>query len=586
MTISGETGGPWGDRHVKELCDTGGGCNNGENCDIDEDCDDHVICDTDEGCNNGENCDNDECRSDDEICDKDKICGDTYRRCIIPVTRPAPLPESELIPLWREILRSRRYTNFGPMYRRLQRRLEDYCGVSYVIPVSSGHQALQLSIEGLRLHENHIWREVITSPFTFLSTTEAILREGMIPVFADVDPTTGCLSPSSIEEHLTAYTAAILPIHVYGHICDNPPIEALAKQYHLPVIYDAAHAFGETVACTQDMQQLSAQTPQRLNTSSENPEAGHTYSPSVAANQSEPQRESPATESTMIESKSVMSLGTLSCCSFHATKVFTTGEGGAIFCKDPDLAKRIEALTNFGIRDGAFTNLIGTNVKLDEFRSTIGLVSLAHFKETTHQRQQRYLRYCENLAGLCGIYVFDPAIRFRGCNVQKVYERIDTHDECDDVGGNDVCNDDRRDVYGQSEDSSEHHYVARLNYGYMPVLITEESNLTRDEVCDWLLANGIETRKYFYPLTSEHPGVRRRIEDYRNNIYGFREPYDPTTETPNAFYLSRHILCLPLYADLPLDEVDRISSLIIHLYRKANAARTCAGAAQLREGTS
>lgn len=523
MTISGKTGGPWGDRPVKELCDTGGGCNNGENCD------------------------NDECRSDDEICDKDKICGAIDRRRIIPVTRPAPLPESELIPLWREILHSRRYTNFGPMYRRLQRHLEDYCGVPYVIPVSSGHQALQLSIEGLRLHENHIWREVITSPFTFLSTTEAILREGMIPVFADVDPTTGCLSPSSIEEHLTAYTAAILPIHVYGHICDDTPIEALAKQYHLPVIYDAAHAFGET----------------------------------LASNQSETQNELLTTESATLKSKSVIGLGTLSCCSFHATKVFTTGEGGAVFCKDPDLAKRIETLTNFGIRDGAFTNLTGTNVKLDEFRSAIGLVSLAYFDETTRQRQQRYLRYCENLAGLCGIYVFDPA--GVSCNTHfdsNSNSNFHFNYESDHQGENvsnirfDEC----------SEESGGHHCVERFNYGYMPILVTEESDITRDDVCEWLLANGIEARKYFYPLTSEHSGVRRRIEDYRYDLYGFREPYDPTAETPNAFYLSRHILCLPLYADLPLDEVDRISSLIIHMYRKANTARTYAGMAQLREG--
>ena len=183
-------------------------------------------------------------------------------------------------------------TNMGPKHKELQTKLVEYLGVENIDLLTNGHMALELSMQAFDLRG-----EVITSPFTFVSTTHAIVRNGLTPVFCDIDPHTFTIDVSKIEKLITDKTCAIVPIHVYGCICDMEEIERIAKRYGLKVIYDAAHAFGETY-----------------------------------------------------KGKGIGSFGDASCFSFHATKVFNTIEGGAVCFKDKEFGETLYNLKNFGIR--------------------------------------------------------------------------------------------------------------------------------------------------------------------------------------------------------------------------------------------
>lgn len=162
-------------------------------------------------------------------------------------------------------------TNMGPKHKELQTKLENYLEVDNIELFTNGHMALELTLQALNLQG-----EVITTPFTFASTTHAIVRNGLTPVFCDIEPDTFTIDTEKIESLITDRTCAIMPVHVYGNICNIEEIERIAHKYELKVIYDAAHAFGETY-----------------------------------------------------QGKGVGSFGDASCFSFHATKVFNTIEGGA-----------------------------------------------------------------------------------------------------------------------------------------------------------------------------------------------------------------------------------------------------------------
>ena len=208
----------------------------------------------------------------------------------ILVTRSSMPPMEEYIEEIKEMWNSHWLTNMAK-HRELQTKLEEYLGVEHIDLLTNGHMALELSMQALNLQG-----EVITTPYTFASTTHAIVRNGLTPVFCDVNPIDFTMDVTKIEELITDRTCAIVPVHVYGNICNIEEIERIAKKYSLKVIYDAAHTFG-----------------------------------------------------VRYKDKGIGDFGDVSCFSFHATKVFNSIEGGAVCFHDKEFGEALYNLKNFGI---------------------------------------------------------------------------------------------------------------------------------------------------------------------------------------------------------------------------------------------
>lgn len=238
-------------------------------------------------------------------------------------------------------------TNMGAKHQKLCSELKQYLGVEHVDLLTNGHAALEIALEALQLEG-----EVITTPFTFASTTHAIVRNGLTPVFCDVKEDDFTIDVDKIEELITEKTCAIMPVHVYGNICDVERISEIARKYGLKVIYDAAHAFG----CTY-------------------------------------------------KGRGIASFGDVSCFSFHATKVFNTIEGGAICYHNENLGQKISELKNFGIHDAETVHYAGCNAKMNEFCAAMGLCNLKHIDTAINCRKKVYERYHMNLKGIPGIRV-------------------------------------------------------------------------------------------------------------------------------------------------------------------------------------
>ena len=236
-------------------------------------------------------------------------------------------------------------TNMGPKHKQLQADLRKYLGVENIDLMVNGHMALELTLQAMNLQG-----EVITTPFTFASTTHAIVRNGLKPVFCDIDPITYTMDTTRIEKLITDRTCAIMPVHVYGNICDVEEIERIAHKYELKVIYDAAHAFGETY-----------------------------------------------------QGKSIASFGDASCFSFHATKVFNSIEGGAVCFRDKQLGETLYELKNFGIHGPEEVSAVGANAKMNEFCAAMGICNLRHAKEEIEKRKAVVEQYRMNLEGIEGI---------------------------------------------------------------------------------------------------------------------------------------------------------------------------------------
>ena len=236
-------------------------------------------------------------------------------------------------------------TNMGVKHKKLQKELSQFLGVEYIDLVCNGHMALELAMQTLKLQG-----EVITTPFTFASTTLAIIRNGLQPVFCDIDPYTYTIDTTKIENLITERTCAIVPVHVYGNICDVNEIDRIAKKYGLKVIYDAAHAFG----VKKDGQGIGA-------------------------------------------------FGDATCFSFHATKVFNTIEGGAVCFQNKDYENRFSQLKNFGMKSSEMINGIGTNAKMNEFSAAMGLCNLKTINEEIEKRYFVVEQYKELLEGVEGI---------------------------------------------------------------------------------------------------------------------------------------------------------------------------------------
>ena len=265
----------------------------------------------------------------------------------ILVTRSSMPEFDEYINEIKDIWETHWLTNMGSKHKRLQAELKDYLGVENIDLLTNGHMALELTIQAM-----HLTGEVITTPFTFASTTHAIVRNGLTPVFCDINPYDYTIDVNKIESLITEKTSAIIPVHVYGNICDVEAIEKIAQRHNLKVIYDAAHTFG-----------------------------------------------------IKYKGKGIGSFGDASCFSFHATKVFNTIEGGAVCFKDKDLGENIYNLKNFGIRGPETVCGVGANAKMNEFCAAMGLCNLRHIDEEIEKRKKVVERYREHLCYVNGIKI-------------------------------------------------------------------------------------------------------------------------------------------------------------------------------------
>lgn len=365
---------------------------------------------------------------------------------MINVTRSSmPLYEEyceEIKGLWD----SRWLTNNGAKHKQLEADLKEYLNTPNVTLFTNGHLALEIVISAMDFKKGG---EVITTPFTFASTTHAIARNGLIPVFCDINPIDYTIDVTKIEKLITEKTVAIIPVHVYGNMCDVEAIEKIAKKHNLKVIYDAAHAFGVK------------------------------YKGVSSAN-----------------------FGDASMFSFHATKVFNTIEGGAVTYNDSLLEAKLNDMKNFGLHSPEECIYAAGNAKMNEFQACMGICNLRHVDGEISKRGQAVKRYRERLFGTSGIIL---------CPEQ---ENVTT------------------------------------NYAYFPAVF-DGYKYTRDELFDKLKANDIIARKYFYPLTNG-------FECYKELKTAGEE------KTPVAKRIAENILTLPLYADLTVEDVDRICDIILN----------------------
>jgi dTDP-4-amino-4,6-dideoxygalactose transaminase len=261
---------------------------------------------------------------------------------MIPVTKPFLPPKEEVFKLLDEVWQRQWLTNNGPLVNELELKLKEYLDLPHLLYLNNGTIALQIAIKSLELKG-----EIITTPFSYVATTSSIVWEGCKPVFVDIDPETFNIDPAKIESAISGNTSAILATHVFGNPCDIDVIEIIAKKYNLKVIYDAAHCFG-----------------------------------------------------TIYKGKSIFSYGDISTTSFHATKLFHTVEGGAVFSQNSDLIKVMAYMRNFG-HDGPdrFFGL-GINGKNSEFHAAMGLVNLNYVANILEKRKIQSNIYNTFLKGL------------------------------------------------------------------------------------------------------------------------------------------------------------------------------------------
>lgn len=357
---------------------------------------------------------------------------------MIPVTKPF-LPPQEAYSKYLDGIWQRNWlTNMGPLASELEMKLKEYLNVKHLLYVTNGTIALQMAMKAL-----DIKGDVITTPFSFVATTSAIVWEGCNPLFVDIDDQTLNIDVSKIEAAITPETSAIVATHVYGNPCDVVAIEKIAKKHNLKVIYDGAHAFG-----------------------------------------------------VQINGKSIFEYGDISICSLHATKLYHSIEGGLIFSQDAALIKKLAYIRNFGF-DGpeAFAEL-GINGKNSEFHAAMGLVNLDYIEEISQKRKELTERYDQKLMTLKA----------------------------------------KRPLW---------HKHSENNYAYYPIVFESEELMLN--CMEYLKCSEIYTRRYFYPSLA--------------NTLPYLEPRDFEITDKVA----RCILCLPLYNDLSIEEVDLICRLMLRI---------------------
>jgi dTDP-4-amino-4,6-dideoxygalactose transaminase len=320
----------------------------------------------------------------------------------ITVTKPFLPPIEEYQRYLREIWSRGWLTNNGPLVNELELRLKDYLKIEYLLYVVNGTTALQVAIKALGLTG-----EVITTPFSYVATTSSLIWEGCEPVMVDILPDTLNIDPSRIEAAISKRTSGILATHVYGNACDVDAIEKIAAAHGLKVIYDGAHAFA-----------------------------------------------------SRYRERSLLAYGDVTTTSFHATKLFHTGEGGMVSAREPDVLRRMSRMRNFGHITPTDFDGVGINGKCSELHAAMGLCNLNYIAEILRLRRELSVHYSGQLSD---VPVHRPKIA----------------DQCE------------------------------YNYSYYPVIFESESVLTK--VTGVLTAHHIFPRRYFYPSLSHLPYVKQRF---------------------------------------------------------------------------
>lgn len=269
----------------------------------------------------------------------------------ILVTKSSMPPYEEYIEAIKPLWETHWLTNMGQYHQELEQKLKEYLDVPELSLMVNGHMALEMAIQSFGFPRGS---EVITTPFTFISTTHAIVRNNLEPVFCDVKLEDGTIDETKIEDLITEKTVAILPVHVYGNVCNVEEIQRIADKYGLKVIYDAAHAFG-----------------------------------------------------VKYKGRGIGSYGDASIFSFHATKVFNTIEGGAVTFSDRKMYDKLYNLKNFGIRGEELVVDVGANAKMNEFSAIMGLCNLKHMDSVFGERKKRYELYEKKLKDIKQIRLLD-----------------------------------------------------------------------------------------------------------------------------------------------------------------------------------
>jgi dTDP-4-amino-4,6-dideoxygalactose transaminase len=331
---------------------------------------------------------------------------------MINVTKTELPPLDKYIEYLQTIWSSSWITNDGPLLQLLEQRLQEHLGVKRLIAVANGTMALHCALKVLRLKG-----EVITTPFTFAATTNAILWENLVPVFADIDSKTFNINPHDVERNITDKTSAILAVHTYGNPCDVETLQEIAENHDLRLIYDAAHAFG-----------------------------------------------------VEYKNRPLLYHGDIATLSFHATKVFSTGEGGAIVSEDKHVVEQLKLMRNHGIKSEKEVVIPGTNAKMNELQAAMGLCNLESIESNIERRKTIYDRYKKKL---------NP----NGLRFQKIT-------------------------------------ASKYNYSYMPVYIEDIEKKERLHL--ELLKRGIKPRQYFYPLTADCEYFKHDHRTKKNNLKNAR----------------------------------------------------------------
>jgi len=299
---------------------------------------------------------------------------------MINVTRPYLPPREEYEQYLNRIWESHILTNNGPLVKELEAKLKDFLGVPFLQFTSNGTIAIQIALKALGIK-----KKVITTPFSYVATTSSILWEGCTPVFVDIDPETLCIDPELVEQAIDEDTEAVLATHVFGLPCDVERLEAIGKKYNIKIIYDAAHAFG-----------------------------------------------------CRYKGRSLLDYGDVATCSFHATKIFQTGEGGCVIVHDETLDREVSLKKSFGhIGDEHFT--LGINGKNSEFHAAMGLAVLPHIPELIAERKKIAEAYDEALKdfhlqrpklpeGLEYNYAYYPVLFPDEQTLLKAVQRLKEHD--------------------------------------------------------------------------------------------------------------------------------------------------------------
>jgi dTDP-4-amino-4,6-dideoxygalactose transaminase len=360
----------------------------------------------------------------------------------IYVTRPLLPPLAEFIPHLEEIWRGGWLSNGGPYHRQLEDELAAHLGVQHLCLFANATIALMTALKAVGVSG-----EVITTPYSFAATAHSLLWNGVQPVFADIRDDDFNLDVDAVEAAITPATSAILPVHCYGNPCDVQRLRQVAERHGLRLIYDAAHAFGNRV-----------------------------------------------------EGRSMLAFGDLSVISFHATKVFTTFEGGAIVCADARTKQRIDQWKNFGLADEVNVVVPGLNGKMNELQAAFGLVQLAHVDAAIERRLRIDRLYRTLLADV-------PGVRLPMALARE-----------------------------------------SMNGSYFPIRIAPPYPLSRDALYDELKAARIFARRYFYPLLSDMPMY--------SALPSARAPL------PHARAASEQVLCLPIHPCLGEAQVVEVARIV------------------------